>query len=397
MSMIARRNALFALYALPGLGLSSWVARTPDVRDAVGASTEQMGWVLFGLSIGSMIGILGSGTFVARFGTRFVIAACSVVLALGVWVIGIGAMLSDAPLVAAGLACFGFGIGSCEVAVNIEGIEVERLIGRSVMPALHGFFSLGTVLGALSGMLLTAVGFPIVLHMLGVGIVIVLVLMGTIGFIPPVFGKRAGDDRDHGRRTRSSQQVWRDPRLLLVSGVVLALALAEGAANDWLPLLMVDGHGFEPAWGSGIFAVFAIFMTLSRFAGGMLVNRFGGTTMLTVSSLLGALGLAGVVLLDSQIAVIVAVALWGIGASLGFPVALSVAGETESGSGAESAARVAFAAALGYVAFLVGPPVLGVLGEQVGLRSAMLLVLALVCAAVALTLIMRRGQRGRRR
>ncbi|MGO4425643.1 sugar MFS transporter, partial [Streptomyces sp. MCAF7] len=69
--------------------------------------------------------------------------------------------------------------------------------------------------------------------------------------------------------------------------------------------------------------------------------------------------------------------LWGIGASLGFPVALSAAGD----SGDNSAARVSLAATLGYVAFLVGPPSLGQLGEHFGLRNALFLVLILVVAA----------------
>lgn len=41
-----------------GLGLASWVTRTPAVRGAVDASTAQMGLILFGLSIGSIVGVL---------------------------------------------------------------------------------------------------------------------------------------------------------------------------------------------------------------------------------------------------------------------------------------------------------------------------------------------------
>src|SRR5699024_8222214 len=157
--------------------------------------------------------------------------------------------------------------------------------------------------------------------------------------------------------------VWRDGRLLLLGCVILALAMAEGTANDWLPLVMVDGHGFDAAWGSGVFAVFAASMTLGRFTGGRFVNRYGRTAVLVTSALVGAVGIAVVVFLDHGGAATAAVVLWGLGAALGFPVALSAAGAGATDPG-QTAARVSFAATVGYIAFLVGPPVLGVLGDN---------------------------------
>ena len=127
-SLIARRNALFALFLLPGLGISSWVTRTPDVRNLLDASTAQMGFILFGLSIGSMIGILGSGPLVARFGTRPVIMTGGFVVASGVTVVGVGAAVTQPWLVAFGLGLIGLGMGGGEVAMNVDGAEVERLL-----------------------------------------------------------------------------------------------------------------------------------------------------------------------------------------------------------------------------------------------------------------------------
>jgi MFS family permease len=371
-TVLQRRNALFLLFALPGIGISSWVTRTPDVRDLVGASTAEMGFILFGLSIGSMVGILSSGPLVARVGTRTVIAAGTASAALGVATVGIGAAAGNGLVVAIGLGLFGLGMGGGEVALNIEGAEVEKAIGRSVMPLMHGFFSLGTVVGAVVGMLLTAVEFPVGIHLIVVGAVICAALTVAVRDIPHGNGRRsatpsAAEDRPRGRG------VWRDPRLLLVGGIILALAMAEGTANDWLPLLMVDGHGFDAALGSAIYAVFAAAMTLGRFIGGWFVDRFGRAAVLGGSALLGALGLAVVIFVDSQVAA---------GAAVGFPVALSAAGD--SGAPSETAARVSFAATIGYVAFLVGPPVLGLLGEHYGLRAAMIVVLVLVAAAIFL-------------
>jgi MFS family permease len=122
-------------------------------------------------------------------------------------------------------------------------------------------------------------------------------------------------------------------------------------------------------------------MTLGRFAGGWFVDRFGRAPVLAASAITGAAGLALVIFVDQQAIAAAAAVLWGLGASLGFPLALSAAGD----SGEKPAARVSLAATLGYVAFLVGPPALGFLGEHYGLRSALILVLVLVIAATFAT------------
>jgi len=402
-SLTARRNALFLLFFLPGLTIASWVTRTPDVRDLVGASTAEMGLILFGLSAGSMVGILSSGALVARRGTRPVMLAGTLSVALGAAVIGVGAALGSGPVVAAGLALFGLGMGGGEIALNVEGAEVERGLGRSTMPAMHGCFSLGTVVGALAGMVLTAVGFPVLAHLAVVAVVVALALVPAIRVIPAGVGVRAAGGEAAGTAgpgTAGSgspatvrRPVWRDTRLVMIGGVILALALAEGTANDWLPLVMVDGHGFDAALGSAVYAAFAAAMTLGRFVGGRFVDRYGRAAVLAVSAVVGAVGLALVIFVDHQAVAGAAAVLWGLGASLGFPVALSAAGDTAA-PGEDATARVSLAATIGYVAFLVGPPALGFLGDHFGLRHALILVLVLVAAATFLTPAARTPGRG---
>lgn len=375
-----RRNALFALFFLPGLGIASWVTRTPDVRDQLGASTGEMGLVLFGLSVGSMIGILCSGALVARHGARPVLAAGTLAAALSLLIIGAGAAMSQGLVAALGLGLFGLGMGGGEIALNVEGAAVERLLNRPVMPLLHGFFSLGTVAGAVVGIYLTAVEFPVMIHLLVVGVITLVALMATVRYIPPGVGRRPRESRAHRRSGRPGPPVWKDAQLLLIGGIVLAMALAEGAANDWLPLVMVDGHGFDAALGSTVFAVFAASMTVGRFAGSHFLRRHGRVAVMRASAVSGGLGLAAVIFADNQFLAAAAVVLWGLGASLGFPVALSAAGDSDE----DAAARVSLVATAGYIAFLVGPPVLGLLGEHFGLRNALICVLVCVAGAAFL-------------
>jgi len=386
------RLSLFALTLLTGIGISSWVTRTPAVRDAVDASTAQMGLILFGLSVGSMVGVLSAGAVVRRRGARPVIVLGSVLVVVGVAVIALGAGASTAAGVFAGLLLVGLGGGFGEIGLNIEAAAVEAIAGRPVLPALHGCFSLGTVVGALAGIGLTAARFPVLWHLLAAVVVMIALAAWAFPGIPAGTGRVAGRPgargaQDDGAGTRRPS-VWRDPRLLLIGVVVLAMAFAEGSATDWLPLLMVDGHGVSATSGSLVFAGFALAMTVGRFAGGPFVVRFGRAAVLSVSAVGGAIGVLGVAFAPDPVLAGCAVALWGLGASMGFPVAISAAGDDPE-RGAE---RVSAVATSGYLAFLVGPPLLGFLGEQAGLRQAMLVVVALlVVAAVAA-----RGARSRR-
>ncbi|MEV7900895.1 MFS transporter [Streptomyces anulatus] len=386
------RAALFLFMLATGVSMASWVARTPAVRDALEVSTGSMGLVLFGLSIGSMAGVLSSGGLVRGHGGRRVIALGAGLLVAGLLVIAGGATLEVSAGVFGGLALFGAGMGLAEVAFNIEGAAVERALGRPVLPVLHGCFSLGTVIGALIGMGLTAVRFPVGWHLAAVAVAVAAAAVWTVRAVPAGTGREEPEAGDDGRTGgwRAQVAVWRDRRLVLIGLIVLAMAFAEGSANDWLPLLMVDGHGTSATAGSLTFMLFAVAMTTGRFTGGPLLVRFGPAAVVRASALVAAVGVALVVFSDNALLAGAAVVLWGLGASLGFPVTISAAGE-----GARNAsARVAAVSTAGYAAFLVGPPSLGFLADHVGLRNAMVVVLVLLGGAALITRALRTPSSG---
>lgn len=373
---------------MPGFVSASWITRTPDVRDLLGASTAEMGFILLGLSAGSMIGVLCSGPLVIALGSKKVVTLGMPLVALSMPVIGFGTLLHGW-VVAAGLACFGLGMGLSEVALNVQGTELERSLRRSIMPSLHAFYSLGTVVGGISGMVATAISVPVFAHLFAVFVLVTIALAVALRFVS------SADSTDKESSTEAKEksawsQVLRDPVTLLLGAVVLALALAEGSANDWLPLIIVDSHHAYAALGSAVFVIFAAAMTIARFAGNALVNKFGPVPMLVVSCVMAILGVGTIILADSLALAMAAVVLWGLGAALGFPVALSVAGESPE----NAAAKVSLAATLGYIAFLAGPPTLGLLGEKYGLRMAMIVVfVALILGTVAATQIRRAARR----
>ncbi len=363
-----------------GVTAASLFVRTPALRDLIQASIAEMGLVLFGLSVGSMAGILSSSAIVRAIGARRVVALGSAFFVLGLATVGVLAVSGSAG-VFAGLVMVGLGFGLSEIAINLEGAAMEAASGRTMLTTIHGFFSLGSVLGAGTGIAMTQLGVPITAHLCTVAVLCAIALALALPRLPRATGRTPADAPNRADRSgwRAQLAVWKQPRIVLLGIVVLCLALAEGSASDWLPLLMVDGHGTSPTAGSIVFTAFAVAGTIGRFLGAPLLARFGRVTVLRASALVLATGIAFVIFSDNILIAGGAVLLWGLGAALGFPVTLSAAGDSEDPTTTVSAVATA-----GYTAFLVGPPLLGFLGEHLGLRPAMTVVLAAVLIAATL-------------
>ena len=364
------RNAVAVVFALNGFAFASWVSRIPEARSALGLTPGQLGTLLLALSVGAVVALPTAGMWVHRLGAARVVAAGATLAALGLLVIGLGAgPLTEAWVAALGLLLVGYGSGTWDVAMNVEGAAVEHLSGRTIMPRFHAAFSLGTVAGAAVGAAAAGLGVPFMWHL---GLTSVLVLLGPLvavrAFLP------AGADQEEAATGRSTWHAWREPRTLAVGVMVLAMALTEGVANDWLAVALVDGYDV-PAWiGASGFALFVAAMTAGRLGGTALLDRFGRLPVLWGSMAVAAAGVLLVVLGQVGPLVTLGIVLWGLGASLGFPVGMSAAADDPT----HAAARVSVVATIGYTAFLAGPPVLGYLGDRVGVLSALLLVAAML-------------------
>ncbi len=374
------RFAVYATFAASGVAFASWVTRTPDIRELLEVSNSQIGLIIFGLSAGSMIGLFSAGTLIARGGARPVIGVGASLIGFGIAVVGIGTTLGadGVALVATGMALTGVGFGLTEVALNVEGAALEAAFGRSVLPSLHGAYSLGALAGSGLGALAQLLGVPVSWHLAVLGVAAIAAPLAVIRFLPKATGRedRGADSSD--RSTSGSRlAVWLEPRTLLIGLIVLGMAFAEGAANDWLPLALVDGYAIEPSLASACFIVFIAAMAIGRLFGGPYVDRFGRVRVLRVLAILAGAGVLLVIFSGNLIVVAFGCALWGVGVSLGFPLGVSAASDNP----VNSAARVSAVATIGYFAFLVGPPLLGYIAEYVTLLQSFLLVFALIVVA----------------
>ncbi|WP_067437249.1 MFS transporter [Nocardioides jensenii] len=368
---LAARNAVAAVFALNGFCFASWVSRIPDVRERLDLSNGQLGLLLLAMSAGSVLALPLTGALIERFGAAGVVLFGAVLDGLGLLLVSVGAdALGVTALAALGLFLYGVGTGTWDVAMNVEGAAVEHELTRTIMPRFHAGFSIGTVFGALLGALAAGLHVPMAWHLGVVALVAVTAVLGAVrGFLPralEVVGQTAG--------RVSAFTAWTEPRTLLIGLMVLALALTEGTANDWLAVALVDGYDVEHWVGVTGFAVFVAAMTVGRFWGSRLIDRHGRVSVLWSTMFVASAGLLLIVFGGHPAVVVVGIVLWGLGASLGFPVGMSAAADDPL----RAAARVSVVSTIGYTAFLAGPPLLGFLAEEVGTLHALLVVVVLL-------------------
>jgi fucose permease len=352
--------AVYTVFILSGFSFASWASRIPQVRDALSLSPRGLGLVLLAAAVGSVVSMPLAGVVIARLGTAHTVAVMAVLAAVGVATSAVGYRVGVVPVVA-GLFLVGVGLGTWDVAMNVEGAAVEQRLGFSIMPRFHAGFSVGTVAGAAIGSALVALGISARTHLIVVaGLVALIAPLAVRSFLasaPP-----AEDDERH-----APLRAWTERRTLLIGLFVFAAAFTEGTGNDWLGVATIDGYGAPAALGSLTFAIFLAAMTIGRWFGPAVIDRRGRVPTVRVLGMVALAGL-GLVVFGGSLAVAMAgAALWGLGISLGFPVGMSAASDDPR----RAAGRVSVVATIGYVAFLAGPPLIGFLGEEVGTLRAL--------------------------
>ena len=372
----AARNGDLVVFAISGVLMASWMSRVPDVKALLDLTAGQLGIMLLAVSVGSMLGLPTAGRVANRLGAATTVRLGASVALVGLFLAGLAVQANVSMyLVMPGLFLMGLGGGTWDVAQNFEGTNIERALGRAIMPWFHAAFSGATVVAALIGAAMTALHVPVVAHLAVVSVLsLVAVFWGTAQFLPAF-----GDGEDAAARPAvKARSAWLEPRTLLVGLVVLAAAFAEGTANDWMAVAFVEGHGYPNAVGVVALAVFLSFMTAGRILGTKLLDRYGRVPVLRILFGAAVIGCLLVVFGGPTLA-FVGTAIWGLGASLGFPVGMSAAADDP----ARAPMRLSVVTTIGYGAFLAGPPLLGFLGDHFGVLHALLVVGAISLIALA--------------
>jgi predicted MFS family arabinose efflux permease len=357
------------VFAVSGALLGTWVSRLPATRDRLHASPAELGLALLAPGLGSLASMPSTGWLCRRFGSRAIVAvtalpACAVLFLLAV-----------APsLVTLGAALFVWGLlyGSWDVAMNVQGSAVEQRAGRAWMPRYHACWSVGGIVGAALGGLAARLHTPVPVHF-GVAALVGVALV--TGALRVYIADRQADapDRPASTSRRKAAAAILTRRLVIIGVITLCSVTVEGAAADWLALYLVDQRHTADALGAAGYATFACAMAAGRFAGTPVTERLGRQGAVRLGGLLSIAGVLLTVLGPWLPLAFVGAVAWALGICLVFPAAISAAGETPE----RPTDAIAAVSTVGYAGLLVGPPVIGILADHVGIGRALLVLIVL--------------------
>ena len=358
-----RLAACFFLYALI---TGAMYSRLPDIQLRLGVNEAQLGLVLIGGAIGSLISLTLSAPVIERLGGR----TTAFITVLGSTACYASVTLIDNPIVAfVVLFVAGSLTGAMELNLNVQlgRLEVQR--GRSLLSQAHGFWSRGFFVTSLAAAGIRQAGVPAPVHLGGVYLLVLLAASFAIaGFrAPPV---------------PAAQQDEKPPLIAFPSVALLPLCLIglvafliEGAGVDWSAIYMRDVFQAEPFIGGLGLTLFTAAMTVGRIFLGPVIDRFAPRAVVGVLLSIAVIGLLAVWLAPHPYVAIVGFGLLGGGSSAVYQIVISAAAQRTD---RPSAINVAAVAQASFVVFFLAPPLLGFFAHHFGIRSSYVICLPLV-------------------
>jgi MFS family permease len=365
---VAARRAVTLIFFVNGAVFANWVPRIPEVKQELGLGESTLGLALLGVALGAVLALPAGGYLAARFGSR-----PTVQLSLGIFggaLILVG-LAFNLPSLAAALFLLGAANSVLDVAMNAQGVAVDRRYPRPVFTSFHAAFSFGFVGGAATGSLAAASGLDPFLHFAAAGTTFAAAGLTASAWLLPA----------HADAVREQPVVVRPSRGLAGLGLVaICAALAEGAAADWSTLYLRESLGVGAALGGTAFAAFSLMMGVGRLLGDRLNVAWGPVSLARRGAGLAAASLAAALIASHPWVAVLGFAGLGAGVSIVFPLALSAAGRAP---GMATASAIAAVSTAGYLGFVAGPPLIGFVAEAVALPAALWIVVA-ACVGIAL-------------
>jgi len=377
-SLARARVSVTGTFFLNGAVFSSWYARLPSIQERLELSPGELGIALLGAPVGLLVAQPVIGALAARVGSRPIVAAAPLYLGAVV----LPALAIDTATLLLAVVVVGAANGVLDIAMNAQGLAVERASGRRLFSSLHAAFSFGALAGA--GLAAAAVAADVAppAH-LATSAVLGAALAAALA--PGLLRDRG--DPNAARFARPSR------RLAALGVIAFCALLAEGAVFDWSGVYLSTQAGASSALAPLGLAAFSLFMGAGRLGADRVAASVGSTSIARSGALLAALGLGVALGVATPAAAILGFALMGLGLSAVFPLTLRAAGL----AGQHAAPSLAAVSTLGYGGFLTGPPVIGLLAEATDLRSALALVCVLCVVAAALATHVGRGELNRTR
>jgi MFS family permease len=366
--MLSPRFAISAIFFVNGFTLAGWVSRIPAVTAALELSQAELGTALLGMAIGALMAFPVTGYLITRFGSARVTVAFGLLLSAALPLLALAPNLLGLFLA---LLLFGLGNGGMDVAMNAQGVEIERSLGKPILSGLHGYFSLGGLAGASFGAAVAGLGIPVLPHFAVAALLPVALLLLTRKVLLP----------DAVEAVNAPVFVLPPRALWGLGAIAFCAAVGEGAMADWSALYLRESLHTDAGTAALGYAAFSLTMLIGRFSGDALVARFGAVSMIRLGGLVAALGLGLGLFFDTLPSVLFGFGAVGLGLSVSVPLVFGAAGRQPD---IPRGTAVAAVATLGYSGFLAGPPLLGWLAEWTSLRLALMVVVLLAALIVVL-------------
>lgn len=349
----AYRIAVSSLFFLQGLCFASWASRIPNIQQTLHLTDAALGAVLLALPVGSIIALPFSGWLINKFGSKRI--ATNAILLYSLFLIALG-FAPTTFLLICGLILFGMAGNTANIAINTQAVGVEAKYGRNIMASFHGLWSLaGFAAGGIGGFMIGN-GVQPSHHFLIIATLIVLGIVLSFQYLLPDETRSATTERLFVKPDRS---------LIMLGLIAFCCMICEGAMFDWSGIYFKKVVGAKAGWISAGYTAFMCTMAAGRFIADWMVNKIGFKKTIQLSGLLIGSGLGISVLFPSLLPSIVAFLLVGFGVSSVVPLVYSQTGKTTVMSTGKALAAVS---SIGFLGFLLGPPLIGFIAGLSSLR-----------------------------
>lgn len=370
-SFRARKLACAYFFAMPALAYGILTSRLPALKAIVGAEEGQIGFMLLALGCSTLVGLMACNFLIERYNARIVTALAGLWLAIAVTIAGYAAsywQLTTFCLIA------GLGVGFCDVGMNAQGIFLEQRYNILCLSFLHACSSIGGVAGSLSGSLFVELGLSPFLNF--------VVILGLYLLLWPFAFKYMAQDKPLGQPGTKKARCWGPISLFvcLCGALSLICHIAEGSAAEWGSLLLNSVKHAPQEIAALVFAFFTGAMVICRLLSDRLRQHVSDFKLTLYGSLVGAGGMALVLLSPWPWLCLCGYAIMGAGLAPVVPVLFSRAGAVPGVSPGHASAIVSI---FSYAGLLFFPPFLGMIGQAYGLASVLWLIVAL-CLIIAL-------------
>jgi MFS family permease len=352
------RLAVGAIFFLPGLIFASWASRIATIQQILHLSDAALGAILFSIPVGLMLSLPFAGWLISHIGSRKLAIIGLVVYGLAL--LGLGAA-PTVPLLVTCMVLYGFASNTVNIAVNTQAVATEKLYDKPIMASFHGLWSLAGFAGAGIGTFMIGKGIIPLHHFV---FIVIAVIAGLL-----ICQRYLLDDSTPAEVGPAF--VLPDRPLIKLGIIAFCSLICEGAMFDWSVIYFKKVLHAEGAWMGAGYTCFMCTMALGRFVADWFAARFGLKQILQLSGLLTASGLLVAVIFPYLYTAMLGFLLVGFGVSSVVPMVYSVAGRSKTMSPGMALAAVS---TIGFVGFLIGPPVIGFVAQAFNLRISFILI-----------------------